>query len=291
MDLKNLGPLKNISLLAASGLVKYQQKLYVIADDSLTLLIFDLANQMQASTLPLIPGFLPEDFKLRKKIKPDFEALVILTSSSQVLLIAVPSGSELNRQTGVAIQISEDSPKVIASVNFSELFTELRKEILELNIEGACATGSTLQLFQRGNGANHKNAVIHLDLKQVLESIVSQKPISSQAILRIIYYDLGLLNGVPLAFTDACADGRGNIFFLAVAEDTTSTYTDGSYVGSILGCIDSSGNMRNVKALLCPDKPEGLWIERMADEINIFVVTDADSEKQSAILYRGKFSI
>lgn len=72
-------------------------------------------------------------------------------------------------------------------------------------------------------------------------------------------------------------------FFLAVAEKTESTYLDGEYVGSAVGCINANDEIIFKETLLCPEKPEGLWYETATEKF--YIVTDADDSKQTSKLY------
>lgn len=268
---------------AASGLVKVQNTFFIIADDELTLAAFNFESQPQARFFPLLNGALPEDPIQRKKLKPDWESLVQLDLNGHKVILAIPSGSTIHRIKGAYL----DNNSVAREVDFSKIYAELSKSIPELNIEGACIIENKLKLFQRGNGAAGKNAIIDLDLNGVCEDIQKNESLSPLRIQSIKDYELGSLNGYKLDFTDACTV-EDKIWFLAVAENSSSTYEDGQYYGAILGCLDSSGNEIERFEIDCATKPEGLWVEHETNRLCFYVVTDADNRNVFASLYFGK---
>ncbi len=285
----NISKLRDLPLSAASGLVKVDKKIFVVADDELSLSSYSLEDLNFNEVLQLLPGILPDKHKERKKQKPDWEALCLLPESLSFSnrLLVVPSGSKTQRVLGSLIEIQNTGLRNPIIIDFSSLYEELFKSFPELNIEGAAVHGSCLKLFQRGNGSKGQNAIIELDYKKFLSSIHESQALGPSLIQNISSYDLGKLNGTPLGFTDACSLSEDRLFFLAVAEDGESTYLDGEYQGAILGCIDKDGNVISSYQLDCPHKPEGLWIENVAEQIHFFLVTDADNREQKASLCHG----
>ena len=96
---------------------------------------------------------------------------------------------------------------------------------------------------------------------------------------------MGLIGKCPLTFTDAFAETSGNVWFLAAAEETHSTYDDGRYCGSAIGKMNADGEIKAIFRLDSPFKPEGIWVDDEAG--NFFVVTDADDPEIPSGLYRG----
>ena len=263
---------------AASGLVVDEKNFYVIADDELSLAIFP-HDGSQGKMTPLFLGTLPLKHKERKKQKPDLESLIKFSGG----LFAIPSGSRPNRRLGIFLKNGQPQP-----VDFSEIYIHLQSSLSELNIEGSVIRGDEFILLQRGNGAANKNALIILDLQLVQTAVSLGHPISKTSFIEIKLIDLGVLNQVPLSFTDATLDDNGDIWFLAAAEASNSTYDDGEYVGSVLGRIDRENNIVFTSELDCPHKPEGLAMH--TKNSCFWIVTDADDSSQAAILYEIKFN-
>ncbi len=282
-----LQPIRTLqNIFAASGLVKIGETFYVIADDDLALGIIEQYKEIKL--VPLVAGTLPQEHKDRKKLKPDWEALVVVSKKNiPIELLAVPSGSTPNRQMGSFIAFKDDG-LISTSVDFSKIYSSLLTSFPNLNIEGACFTQKCLQLFQRGNGSDAKSAVINLSLEGVLEDIRTTQILAQDRILGYKEYSLGKIGGIPLCFTDACFVNENETWFLAAAEAGASTYEDGGFAGAILGVLDDSGTVKDIFNLDIAHKPEGLSVEISDNnERIIHVVTDADSSEMPAVLYRG----
>lgn len=295
ISMRAMRTLKNESdqgVKAASGLVKAANTFYVIADDEVSLAEFNFEGDTKAHYIKLIEKELPQNPKERKKQKPDWESLVQLEIfKDEKVLLAVPSGSTENRMTGALVRLDKagfvDENAKPTTVDFSEIYKLLKTKIAELNIEGACVFNNRLKLFQRGNGAEGKNAVIDLDLAGFCNDLEKATAIKAQRILEITDYNLGHLGGYKLDFTDACVV-NDKIWFLAVAENSQSTYDDGQYCGAIIGCLDSSGKEIARYEIDCATKPEGLWVDLEDHRLCFYVVTDADSSTIYASIYFGK---
>lgn len=284
LKLSVMTPLGLKPIHAASGLVKLANNFYVIADDELSLLTFSLSNQLAGEEYKIFSGELPEDHKDRKKQKPDLESLTQLPDDIGITaLLAVPSGSKANRQTGSFVEINNGKPCKATNINFTELYEKLENEFSELNIEGACFAGSKFMLLQRGNGSLGQNAIIELEAQRVLYDINNSACIGANTIKTIRPLDLAKHKNVSLGFTDSCYCDE-ILFFLAVAEESNSTYDDGQYSGSFIGRIDSSGKAVLLNQLNINFKPEGLWVEKIADGYKCYIVTDADDPNETSQL-------
>lgn len=286
-----LKKLRQLNFSAASGLVKLDKTFYVIADDELSLSSFEL-NSREELLVRLKNGQLPTEHAGRKKLKPDWESLCYINSTINKAhgLLAVPSGSKPNRMDGFFIRLDKQKPEAILQVDFTKIYEALLELFSELNIEGSAVTKDRLVLFQRGNGSLKQNALIELDLAGLCSDLFELKSLGPERILKITAVDLGMMNGNPLAFTDACFVMPDLLFFLAVAENTTSTYNDGEYLGAQIGCLNRAGEITFLQWLDCPFKPEGLWVEQAEGKKNIYIVTDADNRNQAACLYFTQIS-
>ncbi|WP_409477704.1 DUF6929 family protein [Pseudobdellovibrio sp. HCB154] len=277
---------------AASGLVKVGNTFYVIADDEVSLAEFKFEGDTKANYIQLLEKELPDDAVQRKKQKPDWESLVQLEiAKDKKILLAVPSGSTDNRMIGAFLRLDQaglvDKSAKPVTVDFSEIYKSLKVQFAELNIEGACVLNNKLKLFQRGNGAAGKNAVIDIDLSGFCHDLEKATAIKAQHVLATTEFNLGHLDGHKLDFTDACVVGD-KVWFLAVAEDSQSTYDDGQYYGAIIGCLDASGKETVRYEIDCATKPEGLWVDLESQRLCFYVVTDADSSSIFATIYFGK---
>lgn len=250
--------MKSFPFSAASGLVKRDHDFYIVADDENVLYHLKDSELHQYS---LFSGTLPENLKDRKKVKADLESLCIHDN----LILGFPSGSTKQRETGVIFNCDNKS---VAHFDLSLLYENLREKFTELNIEGATFVRDELWLFQRGNGGSAQNAIITIDRKQFLIELQLGK---IKSYIDATKFDLGMIGNVSLGFTDACS-AHDHVYFLAVAEDTESTYDDGKFIGSVIGQLSLDKKVLYQKTLSSKYKPEGLWIEGE----KIYFVTDAD---------------
>jgi hypothetical protein len=267
---------------AASGLAVVNESFYTIADDDLTLDRLNFSLQVVNQSVPLLTGSLPEDQKLRKKVKPDWESLCYDPKTQSLLVI--PSGSKENRTLGLQVLIHPHGNHQIKQLDFGPLFSTLSKFIEDLNLEGACFLGSSFYLFQRGNSARGRNMILRLN-KNLLWKSLLERSTFSVADFKAKEISLPELNGAQLTFTDGFA-GRNGFYFLASAEKTDSTYDDGEYTGSVLGFLSPDLEMQWSSILDCPLKPEGLVV--IESQKQFYVVTDADSKDICSQLYQGK---
>jgi hypothetical protein len=259
-------------LSAASGLVIRGERFYCIGDDELHLVVIPLSLDGSEARIELLTGVLPDEVKARKAAKPDLESLVLLPDNGSILCL--PSGSTPHRHRGVLL----DRQDQVKELSFMHTFEALRKGLPELNIEGAVVIDQKIRLFQRGNGGSGVNALIDLPLDAFLSDAVVP--------FEIRQVELGSHpDGSRWGFTDACRDGD-SIWFLAVSEETLSTYADGAYRGAKLGRMDLDGNILALDPLDVPFKPEGLVLRGN----HFFVVTDADDRMVPSRLYRGILS-
>jgi hypothetical protein len=271
IKLEKIFELTDPFISAASGLVVHDNKIFVVSDDENFIGIYKFENQAGQKSI-LFKEVLPVDKLMRKKQKGDFEALVHLTHLKKLLV--VPSGSTTNRMRGALLLENGDFAQ---EINFAPLYKILAEKIQEINIEGAIAVDQELWLFQRGNGVANKNALIFLNLADFLHD----RPLYP----RIFDISLGMLHQVPLSFTDA-TQAEHLILFLAVAEDSQSTYLDGTVVGSVLGLMNQSGRILETMTLDTTSKPEGLSYN--AVEKCFYLVTDDDNPNHPASLFKGE---
>ncbi len=276
-------------LSAASGLVCVQQHAYVVADDEFHLGLFDLGGATPGSLLKLFPGELPDDKAERKAQKPDLEALVQLPPLPGLpwgALLALGSGSKKNRRTGVLLPLDaagaiSGPPQHLALKN---LYKALEDHLGDLNIEGAFVSGDRLMLLQRGNKKSKLNALIDLPLADVLLALHNPGLDIDVKKRQITAFDLGLVDDVPLAFTDGAVLPNGDFVFSAVAENTDDSYQDGACLGAVLGVARVDGRILWRQPLQQPWKVEGVSARLQDGHIQVLMVTDADDPLVPAAL-------
>jgi hypothetical protein len=269
-------------LSAASGLVRLDERLYVVADDEPAIAVFDSARPPLPGELILLDETpLPLDHVERKGVKPDLESLCLLPDD---VLFTLGSGATERRERGWLF--SPDSGDS-AEVSLGDLYAALRGELADLNIEGAAVAHDRLWLAQRGNGRDGENALVELQLAAVLADLHERRTIDPGAILGLRRYELGEVEGVALSFSDLCPLPDGRLLFCAVAEAGESTYLDGECLGAALGMLEAGG-VQSLELLTEPHKIEGVSLARQVD---LLLVGDADDPAEPAPLLAATISL
>lgn len=274
-------------LSSASGLVRVQRQLYVVADDEHHLGVWDetLTGTPGARTggpvtlLRLFDGDLPPDKGQRKAAKPDLEALAAvppLSGCPHGALLALGSGSRPTRETAVLLALDAQGATTgcLATIDLAGLYAPLRARFADLNIEGAFCASGELHLLQRGNKGDRRNACVRFDWNQVAPWLLGQRPPPTAKSVQVV--ELGQVHGVPLGLTDAAALPGGAWVFCAVAEATNDSYHDGACVGSVVGVVGPDGALRQMRGLHGAPKVEGISVLVQGDHLVLGLVTDAD---------------
>ena len=249
-------------------------RLYVVADDEPAVGVFDLERRpIVGELIPLDPAEMPGDHAERKAAKPDLESLCLLPDGT---LFTLGSGATERRERGWLLP-PDGEP---AQVSLGVLYATLRKELADLNIEGAAVARERLWLAQRGNARDGENALIELDLDGALAGLREQRTIDPSAIRGLSRHELGDVDGVPLTFSDLCPLPDGRLLFAAVAEAGESTYHDGECLGAAVGMLDADG-VRRLERLAEPYKVEGVSV---ASGLDLLLVADADDPVAAAPL-------
>lgn len=118
-------------LSAGSGLLATARSLWVVADDLNLLVRFDRADPLNGQGFAIFSGDLPDEFKARKRAKPDAECLFQIPSDRKgVSMVAFPSASKPQRNRAAEVWIN-DLDELIGSAehNISALIEFLDKRI------------------------------------------------------------------------------------------------------------------------------------------------------------------
>lgn len=201
--------------------------------------------------------------------------------------MAFGSGSKRNRDRAVLVQLDEQGDPVTdpRHVDLSPLYSALRREFADLNIEGAFVAGGELCLLQRGNLRSPVNACVRYEWHAFERWLRDDGPVPT--LRSIVRLDLGQIEGVPLCFTDGAALPGGGWVFCAAAEATADSYTDGRCVGSAVGVVSASGALIAVQPLGLVCKTEGITATVDGDRLEILLVTDTDDRSVPAQLLSG----
>ncbi len=276
-------------LAAASGLVVTAAAIYVVADDEVGLGVFPRHDDHHGPgrMLPLFAEVLPADHHERKAAKPDLEALCRLPAHAGAphgALLACGSGSAETRHRGVHWPLDAEG-RVSGDprpVDLAALYAALRRELPELNIEGATVSGDGLLLANRGNGARHENAIVTLRLDAVLAALAAGEALDAGVVASLERTDLPDLGGHPLAYSDLTTLPDGRVAFSAIGEDTDDPYEDGAFTGAGIGILGGA-----LHALTPPVKVEGVFA---VDADTLLLTADPDDRAVPAPLLTASLS-
>ncbi len=257
--------LKILGISSASGLIYKNDSLYIISDNSNYLYEYSLANTNLQKHLLIENADVNEN--IPKKMKPDFEA--ITQNGDDIFVLG--SGSTFARNK--MIQMSELQKKVLHNHDLNDLYFSMQYfagiSSEDFNIEGVIFTGEKWYFFQRGNGKNAQNGIFTVE-----------SPYFTQG-YTLLYnsYELPKINGVQASFTDAILVGD-EIYFLASAEDSQSTYLDGTVLGSSLGSIKLKNmKLKKVVTISNTHKFEGITLYKNNDKtIEFLLCEDKDND-------------
>lgn len=271
---------------AASGLVKARGDFFAVSDDENHLIRIPTDKNKFCETFPIFSGNLPVDSVERKKKKADLEGLGFIEASPKLpygALLVVPSGSKPQRMKGALVPFLEkgNPSSEVETVDFSPLYSEIKKELISINIEGVVISKTAMKLFNRGNEKGASNAVIDVDY--------SLSPLKMK-LKRISRVDLGQEQGFPISFTDAHMTASGEIWFLAVVEKTDSSYEDGAFLGGYVGQLLLGNKISDLQRQKFPYKPEGIYVDKSEGLTRFYFVTDADDTKIPSQLLLGTFA-
>ncbi|NWF82052.1 MAG: hypothetical protein HXY37_18710 [Chloroflexi bacterium] len=275
---------------AASSLVRLGRHMVAIQDDAHFLALIDPATwAVAALTLPAGPDGQRQfdDLRGTRALKLDLEASVVVPGPDGDLLLALGSGSTPERERILMVEQVTSGEPAIRLVAASALYAQLRAPAFagsELNLEGAVLLGTTLRLFQRGNGAPRGalqpiDATCDLHWPALAAYLANPSVVPPPELTAITRYDLGRLAGARLTFTDATL-APGGILYCATAEDSPDVTRDGPVVGSALGLLPFAGHPRYAPLTgpdgqVLPIKVEGALLDA-TDPTRIYLVADAD---------------
>lgn len=268
--LTNLFTIKGIT--APSGLWYTQNVLFVISDSSHFLYQYDIAKKLLLK-FPLVKE---AKENIEKAEKPDLES--ITQYGNQLIMLA--SGSTEKRNSMFTLDLGSDALK---SQDLKALYQKLKDvgsfSDDQLNIEGAIYVNQTMLLFQRGNSKNSQNGIFII-------------PNHQEDGIRFVPISLPTLDDVETTFTDAILVGD-TIYFLACAENTTSTYEDGEVLGTILGIMHApTFEIIEVHLLSEHQKFEGITLYNETEtEIEFLLCEDNDTEALEATIYKLSLKI
>lgn len=234
-----------------------------------------------------------------KHLKPDLEAGCEVEVDGRPAVLLLGSGSSANRMRAALVSLHGGVPRATAA-DLAPLYAAVADSLTVpadmLNMEGACVVGNRLRWFHRGlPSAGLPTASVDLALSELVSVVAGEGDVARLVPGRVIRHDLGEVDGVGLAVTDAVAlteTGADEPLVLVstAAEDTVDPRDDGPVVGSSLTILDGA-RVRATSALPKLDgkvcKVEGLTVtEQSPRAVRIFATVDVDDHAEASLVLR-----
>jgi hypothetical protein len=271
---------------SASGVVRRGDFVYVIGDDLLQVAVFGLAAGGPGELRQAFAGDLPDDHKQRKEQKPDLEALTALPpvdGAPNGGLLGLGSGSKPSHDRGFFWTFAADGSLAGGprTIDLHPVYEAVRGELGgAINIEGAAVFRDCLWLFHRANEGEAPNAVAEVELTDLSRTLAEDLVLDARELRSLRGYGLGELEGVPACFSDATVLLEDLICFTASAEGEE----DGDILGSVVGTIDASGQVRRLRTIDPRWKVEGVHATVDTGVIDFLFVCDQDDPAEPSPL-------
>ncbi len=259
---------------SASGLFIHGDLLYIIGDNSGYLNEYNIKSKVLRKIQILFDKDLEQLENIPKALKPDFEILCQYEDKLYIL------GSGATSKRNLMIEFDLKTHQVVRK-DLTETYGKLKSmtkiDDQNFNLEGAIFTDKTWLLFNRGNGLDTKNGIFKIE---------GADPANSSQVL-FNSFKLPNIDHVESSFTDATLV-KNEIFFIATAEDTKSTYADGEIMGSFIGSI----NLQNLKLTFSNKisgrhKFEGITLLHQNEQTTSFLLCeDRDTDELKTTIYK-----
>ncbi|WP_347059799.1 hypothetical protein ABC795_04945 [Blastococcus sp. HT6-30] len=228
-----------------------------------------------------------------KHLKPDLEVACPAEVDGEPAALLLGSGSSPRRMRGVVVRLEEGEP-VVRSAELTALYERVAERLGlpmdAVNLEGASRSGDVIRWFNRGNlRAGVRSAGVDVPLEALVAAILGRGEPADVPVDRPQEYELGEVEGVGLAITDAVALPDGRVLLSAAAEDTPNAVDDGPVVATALALVEGD---TVVAVAQIPEvgghvhKVEGLALRDVGDGVVrlLAVVDDDDPTAPSAVL-------
>jgi hypothetical protein len=177
-----------------------------------------------------------------KKLKPDLEVACPAEVDGEPAVLLLGSGSSPRRMRGVLVRLEDGGP-VVTAADLAPLYAHVADRLglpmEQLNLEGAGRHEDRVRWFQRGNlAAGVLSASVDLSLEALVGAVLGRADPATVPVERPARYDLGQVDGVGLAVTDAVSLPDGRLLLSAAAEDTPNAVDDGPVVATALALVD-----------------------------------------------------
>ncbi|SFP58927.1 hypothetical protein SAMN05660464_3586 [Geodermatophilus dictyosporus] len=219
-----------------------------------------------------------------KHLKPDLEVACPAEVDGAPAVLLLGSGSTARRVRGVLVRLEDGRPVSVAAdlgALYGRVAAVLGVPADQLNLEGGSRLGDTVRWYQRGNlAAGVPSASVEVPLAGLVAAVLGRTAPGAVPVTRPCRHELGEVDGVGLAVTDAVALPDGRELLSAAAEDTPNAVDDGPVVATALALVDGPEVLAVARI---PEiggrvhKVEGLALREVRGaEVHLLAVVDDD---------------
>ncbi len=270
---------------AASGIAPLGDGWLVAQDDATSAAWRRAGSVTPVRVLPPVEGHdVFAEAAGTKHLKPDLEVACPAEVDGEPAVLLLGSGSSPRRMRGVLVRLEHGRP-VVQAADLTPLYERvaavLGLPMGQLNLEGGSRHGDTVRWYQRGNlVAGVASASVDVPLEDVVAAVLGRTGPAGVPLGEVRRYDLGEVDGVGLAVTDAVALPDGRELLSAAAEDTPNAVDDGPVVATALALVDGGDVLAVARIPEVGDrvhKVEGLALRGVrGGEVHLLAVVDAD---------------
>ncbi|WP_282787462.1 DUF6929 family protein [Flavobacterium croceum] len=251
---------------SASGIIYQNENLYLISDNSTYLFEYHTPSL----TLEKISITKNASQNIVKNQKPDYEALTLYNNK----LYLYGSGSTKNRTIRTQYNLAN---KKIKEKKLDKLYQKLKHKAKisddAFNIEGVIMLENKILFFQRGNKGSHLNGIF----------------VYNKTSKQVDYFPVFITKeqNIEATFTDAILV-ENTIYFLAAAENSSSTYLDGEILGTWFGSMDlDTFQINQILKISNNQKFEGITLyKNLPNQKEFLLCEDNDTEKLESTIYK-----
>jgi hypothetical protein len=272
------------SIPSGSGMVMQKDSLYIVGDDAAN--VYKLHILSKAYTkIPLDDA---SGYRLDRRVKPDYEAAVVVQYKGKDYLLALGSGSMSPHRDSLLIMNMVTVEQ--AKISLAPLYGAFRKvsgKDTEINIEGIAIAGNNAYILNRSKGY-----VYRMNRDELMSYIFS--PSYTLPAFKTYQVKLPEKRGLTAGLSGACKLDEGRLLICASLENTPNATTDGEVRGSYIGILDVSndkeikleaiGMVRDGKRKKLKEKVESLVYLGKDNENKIRILAVADNDNGTSKL-------
>lgn len=267
---KLLKYIKIVGISAASALTYQSNILTLISDNSNVIYEYHIPNEKLQKII-----LSEEELEhISKDKKLDFESMV----DSKDAVYIFGSGSTINREKGIYINKEKNTVETLNLLylyDSMKSFAELAQK--DFNIEGVAYNANEWYFLNRGNGPSNKNVIFTVQGNNLVDDF------------NLFYneFELPKINNIKTGFSDGIII-KNKLYFLATAENSDTTFSDGKIEGTLFGCINlKKMKLEYTQLISNSNKFEGITLFELNGKKAVFLLCeDPDQNSLETDIYK-----